>query len=174
MEPALRLKETEIGRNMQIRDCTVREVVSLETTTTLREATNLLVEKRVGLLPITDDAHKLVGVIGLSEILALFLPACVNLIDDLGFVHDFGALEEVCIRPEMLTQQISDIMREPISVQETSGLLRAYTLMLQHRLHDLPVVEPNGTLVGIASRVDIGAAFLAKREAEPLSLSEKT
>ena len=157
---------------MQIRYCIKREVVSVVTTTTLGEAANVLVEKKVGLLPVTDDANKLVGVFGLSEIMHLFLPAIVDLIDDLDFAHNFGALEEVCISPEMRTQQISDFMREPISVEETAGLLRAYTMMLQHRLHDLPVVRPNGTLVGIASRVDIGAAFLAERETGPLSLSE--
>ncbi len=158
---------------MQIRDCTKREVVSVVTTTTLGEAAKVLVEKHVGLLPVTDDANKLVGVFGLSEILALFLPAVVDLIDDLDFVHDFGALEEVRISPEMRAQQISGFMREPISVEETTSLLRACTMMLQHRLHDLPVVSPNGTLVGIASRVDIGTAFLAERETDPLGLSEK-
>jgi len=158
---------------MQIRDYTKREVVSVVTTTTVGEAANLLVEKQVGLLPVTDDTHKLVGVFGLSDILALFLPAVVDLIDDLDFVHDFGALEEVCISPEMRAQQISNFMREPTSIEETASLLRACTMMLQHRLQDLPVVRPNGTLVGIVSRLDIGTVFLVERETDPLSLSEK-
>lgn len=157
---------------MQICDCTKREVFSVATATTLDEAAQVLVEKHVGLLPVTDEAQRLVGIFGHSEILALFLPACVNLIDDLDFVHDFGALEEVSMSPEMRTRQVSDFMREPISVEETTGLLRAYTMMLQHRLHDLPVVRPNGTLVGIVSRVDIGTAFLTERETDPLSRLE--
>jgi CBS domain-containing protein len=149
-----------------------REVVTVMPTTTLNEAAKVLVEKQVGLLPVTDDAHKLVGVFGLSEILTFFLPAVVDLIDDLDFVHDFGALEEVCISPEMCARQISCFMREPISVVETASLLRAYTMMLQHRLHDLPVVRSNGTLVGIASRVNIGTAILAEQETDPLNLLE--
>ena len=144
----------------------------MATATTLDKAAQVLVEKHVGLLPVTDEAQRLVGIFGHSEILALFLPACVNLIDDLDFVHDFGALEEVSMSPEMRTRQVSDFMREPISVEETTGLLRAYTMMLQHRLHDLPVVRPNGTLVGIVSRVDIGTAFLTERETDPLSRLE--
>jgi len=158
---------------MQIRECMNREIVSVRTTSTLGEAANVLVEKRVGLLPVTDDARKLVGVIGLSEILALCLPAVIDLIDDLDFVRDFGALEEMCISPEMRARQILSFMREPISVQETTGLLRAYTMMLQHRLHDMPVVKPNGTLVGSISRVDIGTAFLAKGETDSLSIPQK-
>ena len=158
---------------MQIRECMKREVVSVFTTTTLDEAARTLVEKHVGLLPVTDKSRKLVGVIGLADILALFLPSFVKLIDDLDFLRDFGALENVRVTPEIRAQQVSEVMREPLSVEETAGLLRAYTMMLQHRLHDLPVVRPDGTLVGIASRVDIGTAFLAEWESNPLSLREK-
>ena len=40
------------------------------------------------------------------------------------------------------------------------GLLRAYALMVQHNVHDILVVSPEGKLVGIASRVDVGRAIL--------------
>jgi len=33
-------------------------------------------------------------------------------------------------------------------------------LMIKHHLYDLPVISNGGVLVGIASRVDIGAAIL--------------
>jgi CBS domain-containing protein len=33
--------------------------------------------------------------------------------------------------------------------------------MLQHNLHDMPVVSAEGKLIGVASRVDIGTAILA-------------
>ena len=52
-------------------------------------------------------------------------------------------------------------MRPPISVEQTCGLLRASALLRHHDLLDLPIVTPDGRLVGIASRVDIGAALLA-------------
>jgi CBS domain-containing protein len=51
-------------------------------------------------------------------------------------------------------------MRPPIAVLDDCGLLRAYALMLQHRLHDVLVLSAAGKLVGIASRVDIGTAIL--------------
>ncbi len=144
---------------MQIRDYTNREVVSVVTTTTVGEAANVLAENQVGLLPVTDDAHKLVGIFGLTEIMALFLPDVVDLIDDLDFVHDYGALEEVCLSPEMRARRISGFMRQPITIEETASLLRACTMMFQHRLQDLCVVRPNGTLVGLVSRVDIARYF---------------
>jgi len=54
-----------------------------------------------------------------------------------------------------------DLMQPPVAVEETCGLLRAFATMTQHEIRDLPVVNRSGALVGIASRVDIAAAFLA-------------
>jgi CBS domain-containing protein len=52
-------------------------------------------------------------------------------------------------------------MKPAITVEEDCGLLRAYALMLQHNLHDMPVVSRDGRLAGITSRVDIGVAILS-------------
>ena len=52
-------------------------------------------------------------------------------------------------------------MRPVITVEEDAGLLRAYALMLQQNLHDIPVVSKDGKLIGIASRVDVGVAILS-------------
>ena len=52
-------------------------------------------------------------------------------------------------------------MRLATVVPEDSGLVRAYALMLQHDLHDIPVVDQNGRLSRIASRVDIGTKILS-------------
>jgi CBS domain-containing protein len=113
------------------------------------------------MLPVTNDGEKLVGMLGLADVLAIFLPDFVRLIDNVDYVHDFGVLEEIRVNPEVRAKPISEVMNEPVFVDENSGLIRAYTMMLQHDLHDLPIVKPDGTLVGIASRVDVGTAFLA-------------
>jgi CBS domain-containing protein len=52
-------------------------------------------------------------------------------------------------------------MQPPVSVEADSGLLRAFSMLRKHELHDLPVVDENGILVGIVSRVDAGTAFVA-------------
>jgi CBS domain-containing protein len=53
-------------------------------------------------------------------------------------------------------------MEPPISVAESETILRAATKMTRHDLIDLPVVDSQGKLVGLASHVDVGAAFLQK------------
>jgi CBS domain-containing protein len=146
---------------MEIRDCMKRNVFSIPSTATLRQAAALVVEHHVGLLPVVDELGKLVGVVKLGDLLLLELPDFFNLLPDLDFVHDFGAVETTRPSPEELDRPIMTIMKSAAFIEETCGLLRAYALMLKHNLHDLPVISEAGSLVGIASRVDIGAAILS-------------
>jgi CBS domain-containing protein len=138
-----------------------RNVVSIPDTSTIREAAGVFVREHVGLLPIVDQNNKLIGVVGLRDLLSLELPDFVSFIEDLDFVHDFGAVETTRPPAEVLDKSIQTIMKPPITVHEDSGLLRAYALMLQHQLHDMPVVSEDGKLVGMASRVDIGTAIVS-------------
>lgn len=147
---------------MVIRKYMKRNVVSINETATIREAAAMIVEHHIGLLPIVDQDNKLVGVVGLRDLLSLELPDFVNFVTDVDFVHDFGAVETTRPAGEKLESQVTTLMKPAISVPEDSGLLRAYALMLQHNLHDMPIVSADGKLVGVSSRVDIGAAILAQ------------
>jgi CBS domain-containing protein len=146
---------------MKIGDCMKRTVVSIPATATVGEAAALIVARHIGLLPVVDAQGRVLGVLGVRDLLTLELPAFVNLVDDVDFVHDFGAVETTRPSPEALAQPVTSLMRPATMVPEDCGLLRAYALMLQRDLHDLPVIAADGALVGIASRVDIGAALLA-------------
>lgn len=149
---------------MKISKYMKRNVVSIPETSTIREAASVFVKHHVGLLPIVDKNKKLVGVVGVRDLLSLELPDFVNFIADLDFVHDFGAVENTRPSSEVLDQPIQTLMKPAITVSEDSGLLRAYALMLQHGLHDMPVISPDDTLLGVASRVDIGVAILSAWE----------
>ena len=146
---------------MNIRTCMKRNVISIPDTSTIREAAAVFVKEHVGLLPIVNQHNKLVGVVGLRDLLSLELPDFIRFIEDLDFVHDFGAVETTRPAAEVLDAPVKTLMKPPIVVKEDSGLLRAYALMLQHDLHDMPVVSEDEKLVGMASRVDIGTAILS-------------
>jgi len=86
---------------------------------------------------------------------------CLSFIS-VTFITDYGDLgtpsRESIDRAESLL--VTDIMGKPISVEYDCTLIRALTFMEKHRIRDLPVVD-EGKLIGIASRVDIGRAFLS-------------
>jgi CBS-domain-containing membrane protein len=150
---------------MKICNCMKRNVVAIPATATLDEAVRLLVARHIGLLPILDEQRHPIGVLGMRDLLALALPAFVSLVEDVDFVLDFGAAELTQPTPETLAQPVTTLMRPPTTIREDCGLLRAYALMHQRNLHDLPVVAADGTLVGIVSRVDVGTAVLASWQA---------
>jgi CBS-domain-containing membrane protein len=146
---------------MKIRDCMKKNVYSIPMTASLRDVVNLLVNRHIGLLPVLDADQRPVGVVGLRDFLHLALPSAFQLLDDVDFIGDFGALETYQPDEQILSQTVSKLMRPATVVHEDSGLIRAYALMLQHDLHDLPVVDEAGRLCGIASRVDIGTTILS-------------
>lgn len=147
-----------------INTCMKRHVISVTPATTVHEAADVIVAHHIGTLPIVSSQGALVGVVRLDDLLQVFMPDFVRLMDNIDFVHDFGALESREPQDIAGAAQLTmrELMQPPISVQEDCGLLRAYAIMVKHDIRDLPVINDSGALVGIASRVDIGVAFLAQ------------
>ena len=146
---------------MNVSNCMKRNVVSISSSATIRQVAARMVKNRIGLLPVVNERGKPLGMVRLRDLLTLELPDFVNLLPDVDFVHDFGAVETTRPSPEELDHPATTLMQPAITVEENCGLLRAYALMVQHNLHDLLVVSADGRLVGIASRVDVGRAILA-------------
>ncbi len=149
-----------MGENVMIKTCMKQNVISIPVTATIREAAALVVKHHIGLLPVIDPNGKPVGIVRLSDLLSLELPDFFDLLPDLDFVHDFGAVETSRPSAEELDRPITHLIQPGIFVEESCGLVRAFALMIKHHLYDLPVISNGGVLVGIASRVDIGAAIL--------------
>ncbi len=146
---------------LKIRDCMKKNVFAIHDTDTVSDAINQLVTRHIGLLPVLNRNEQPIGVVGLRDLLNLALPAVVHMLDDVDFLGDFGAVEAYVPSDEILNQPITRLMRPSTVVREDAGLLRAYTTMLRHDLHDLPVIDHEGRLCGIASRVDIGTTILS-------------
>ncbi|MBN1887922.1 MAG: CBS domain-containing protein [Thermoflexales bacterium] len=146
---------------MNISDCMKRDVISISPSASIGQAAALLALRHIGTLPVVDGTGRLIGLLTLHDLLALVLPDFMRLIENFDFVHDFGAVEARQPSPETLARPVRDVMQPPVSVDRACGLLRAISVLSQHRVLDLPVVTPDGLLVGIASRVDIGAVLLA-------------
>lgn len=146
---------------LKIKDCMKVNVVSIPVSATIADAVDVIVTRHIGLLPVVDDQMKLVGVVGLSDLLELALPTFMRLVKDLDFVGNFGAVESYLPDWNTLHQPVKTIMRTALPVHEDCRLLRAYALMLKHDFHDLPIVDAENRLCGIASRVDIGTTILS-------------
>jgi CBS domain-containing protein len=150
-----------VEKNMQVKNCMKQNVFTITPATSIRDAASIIAQRHIGSLPVVDSQGKLVGLLQLSDLLEIVLPDFLKLLDDFDFAPNFGAVETRQPTSEILVQPVSKIMQEPVSIDAESGLLRAFSLLHKYRLHDLPVVDAQGKLVGIVSRVDVGAAFLS-------------
>ena len=148
-----------------------REVISIDPDASLHEAAALIIKERVGTLPVVNGEGNLVGAIYLADIVKMFLPDFVAVMDEIDFVHDYGNLEDTSSEDKQRakTLQVSDVMTEPEFLEEDTGLVHALSVMEKHDIRDL-IVTKDGKLVGIASQVDIGRAFLTEftKETGPL------
>ena len=155
----------------QIKNWMKREVISITPDATLREVAALILEKRVGTLPVVDNGGTLVGTVSITSIVKLFLPDFVAVMDEIDFVHDYGDLENASAEDQQRAKMlhVTDVMEEPIAMEDDAGLVHALSVMEKHNLRDL-IVTRDGKLVGIASQVDIGRAFLTDftKETGPL------
>jgi CBS domain-containing protein len=159
---SMKEQDNTMGKENCIDCCMKRKVIFGHPETTVKEAALLMAENNVGTLPVVDETSVLVGVTTMRDVVQIFLPDFVPLLSNIRFVRDYGDLgtpsRESMQRAESLL--VADLMEEPVSVEDDCTLIRALSFMEKHRIRDLPVVK-EGKLVGIASRVDIGRAFLS-------------
>lgn len=151
---------------MNIEKFMKKNVISIPMTTTIGEAAQVFINKRVSILPVVDTQGKPVGVVRLSNLVSLDMPDFLNLMEDFDFVHDFGAIESMQPDPEMLSRSVTTIMQPVDTIDKDCGLMRVYAIMLKDEIFDLPVTNENGELVGLVSRVDIGTGILTTWPAE--------
>lgn len=149
---------------MIVRDSMKKRVVSVKDTDDLGYAARQFVKNHVGMLPVINEDGKLVGVLQLRDLLNLALPDFTRLMEDFDFVVSFGAANSIQPSKDEISKKVSEVMEPPVYVDDSCGLSRAFALLHHHNLTDLPVVDKENCLVGIASRVDIGTALLKKWE----------
>ncbi len=146
---------------LQISRWMKKEVISISLNSTIRQAIQLFIDHHIGTLPVVDENQYLVGILRLQDVINMGMPDFIHLVTDFDFLHGFGAVENQRPDPRIFEKKIEELVREPVSVHEDSGLFRTAALLHKHALRDLPVVDHEGRLVGIASHVDIGVALLS-------------
>ena len=149
---------------MNVKSSMKKQVITVLDTDNLGKAAKQFVKHHVGMLPVVNAEGKLVGVLQLRDLLNLALPDFTRLMEDFDFVVTFGAANSIQPSKEEIAKKVSDVMEPPVCVDDTCGLSRAFALLHHYKLTDLPVVDAENCLVGIASRVDVGTAMLKKWE----------
>jgi CBS domain-containing membrane protein len=142
-----------------VSDVMQTEIVSLGVGDRLDLVEDIMRLGRVRHLPVLDDG-RLVGLVSNRDLLAASLSKAL----------DFEPMQR---RSFVRSVQVDEVMsRDLVTVEPSTPLRKAAAMLLERKIGCLPVVKPDGTLVGLLSESDlVRAAFLSDAEA-PVETSD--
>jgi CBS domain-containing protein len=107
----------------------IQNVVTAKVNLTIKDAIKMLQVKHVGSIVITDDGQK-----------------C------LGIFTERDAIRVIAANEISLNESIDQVMTtNVITIGEEASLEEARQIIVSHRIRHLPVVDPQGELVGLLS-----------------------
>jgi CBS-domain-containing membrane protein len=142
---------------LTVADIMTRDVVTIKSSTTVREMAAIFDAMRFGTLPLVDDAGNLSGIVTASDLVEqdrpLHMPTVISLFDWVIPLEGEGALQRELNK---MTAQTAGELASTVVDTVTPGdsVTSAAEIMSSKKLHALPVVEGK-KLVGMVSRIDI-------------------
>ena len=159
---------------MKAKDVMTRPVISVEPDTSVQQAAQLMLQRRISGLPVIDKSGRLVGIVSEADFLRRaetgtqrrrarwleFLMGPGQLADD--YVHTHGRKVEEVMTPD------------PQTVAEDAQLDEVVQVMEKRRIKRLPVMRGN-QVVGIVSRANLLHALAsAGQDVKPPTTSDDT
>ncbi len=117
-------------------------------------------------VPVVDKDRRLLGIVTESDLVIrdeqadLHLPHHIDLLGGVIFLESMKHYEERLRRG--LASTVADMMTaDPIAVSPEASVRDAARIIAERKHNRLPVVDADGRLVGIVTRVDVLAALVA-------------
>ncbi|AXX89212.1 CBS domain-containing protein [Arcobacter suis] len=121
----------------QVKDIMTKDCIYIDEKSTIQDAYNVLREFKIGLIPVVSFGKKIIGTIDKKIILNL-------LMDDLENTKN------------VLERRIEDIyLPQIITSNPLTDIRRVAKVMIDFKLHAIPIVDENDILIGIVSKTDI-------------------
>ena len=130
---------------MRAVDIITRSPVAVTPDTRIGEALEVMDAVDVRHIPVLED-EQLVGILSDRDLRALWDPS-------------IGTLRDARVYQRFVRELMS---RDPITVEEEADIDAVITLLVEHRIGAVPVVDLDGVLVGIVSTIDILRAAVGK------------
>jgi CBS-domain-containing membrane protein len=144
-----------------VRDVMTTQVVTVDRITPYKEIAHLLAEHKISAVPVLTMGRHVAGVVSEADLLAAedqeARKARTGKVDHLPWPHGQGKQH-----PPRTAEQL---MSSPaVTIHPDAPIPRAASLMHAHHVKRLPVVDPDGKLLGIVSRRDLLTVFLRPDE----------
>ncbi|MFW5487424.1 MAG: CBS domain-containing protein [Desulfovibrio sp.] len=139
------------------KDIMTKEVTTFLPSTEISEAARILLDKDINGAPVVDDSGKLVGIVCQSDLIAqqkkISIPSVFAILDGFVPLGSISKIEQEMRKIAALTAGEA-MPPKPKVVHPDTPLDDIAAIMVDHRLHTLPVAE-DGKLVGIIGKADV-------------------
>ncbi|MFH1012413.1 MAG: CBS domain-containing protein [Candidatus Peregrinibacteria bacterium] len=141
-----------------VREVMTKKVISVQKTESIKNLFQRLNEHGILGVPVVDSENKVMGIVTESDLVKHFTtlktPRGVHVLGSLLYlddIQDFNKnLKDHC------AETVEGLMVSPVvTIESEKPLQDALTLMAEHKINRLPVVDKEGKLVGILTRTDI-------------------
>ncbi|QRO00468.1 CBS domain-containing protein [Archangium violaceum] len=123
----------------------VRNVIAVHPDTSLRTATELMLEHAISGIPVVDEAGLLVGMLSKTDLVRHQLDE--ESADSVTLPSDQHVLEDTTVE-DVMTRQV-------LTVPAGASLAEAAKVMAIAGVHRVPVVAPGGALTGLVTTSDL-------------------
>jgi len=143
---------------LKVKDIMTRDIVTVRPETEIVEAARILMENHFNGVPVVDEAGKLVGILCQSDLIAqqkrFPMPSIFSFADGYFPLKSMKHLEEEIHK--FAAAVVADAMgSHPVTVTPETDIEEVATLMVDRKLHTLPVIDDEGNLVGIIGKKDV-------------------
>ena len=144
---------------LPVRQLMETAITAVAPDTSAAHVVDILLEASFRVLPVVDAQHRLLGMIGTRDLIdAGLLPVRRGVIRAARTLGDQAeeAVETSLEQTRQETRRAADIMNRQIrSISPEQTVREAAQILLETSLHSLPVLEADGRLVGMLSRMDL-------------------
>jgi CBS domain-containing protein len=142
----------ELPAEAPVHDVMSRELHTVRADTPLAEAVELLLDKAYRALPVVDEAGRIVGILTEGDLLSkakLLATSAQRELTQTEIARELRQLQQA-------GHTVGAVMTpQPVTVPREATVAQAVGLMVEHDIKRLPVVDVNGNLVGMVSRVNV-------------------
>ncbi|HBR09864.1 CBS domain-containing protein [Candidatus Bipolaricaulota bacterium] len=139
---------------MKVRDIMTKDLTSIEKEISVKELIFILNSSGTTSVPVVDDEEKLIGFISESDIIKAALPGYFELLDGIAFIPDMNQLSKKLVQIE--DDAIEKYMqREVVWVYDDDDDLQVADMMIRKNIRNIPVVNREGHLVGVVTRINL-------------------
>lgn len=150
---------------MKVRDVFQKKVGYITPDSTLFDAAKFIFGHKhqgIPVVKIKGKNKKLVGFITEQDIISQLFPKVKDLFEDYVHERDFEAMEKNV--KNILIKKVKTVMsKKNISIHVDEPLLKAASIMKIGDVSRMPVVDDQGKLIGIISKVDIFRALVSRK-----------